>query len=80
MKKALKYIALFVFMASNGASAITQYIAWRNTVVEYNAYFQAVIAVLILGYFFHEIDLAMSAKMKKKWTPKPSMVRRSVQG
>lgn len=78
--KIVKYLVLFVLMASNATSAVAQFIAWRDTAIEYNAYFQAGIAVLILGYFFHEVDLTISARAKKKWTPKPLARPVRVQG
>ena len=54
MKK-LKYIILFVFMVSNGAGAFTSLLGFQGTVLEYNAYFQALIALGIFLWLSHKV-------------------------
>lgn len=63
--KLIKYIALIVFMASNACGAFTSLLGWQGTALEYNAWFQAAIALGIALWLIHKV-LSWSEKRFSK--------------
>lgn len=54
MKNILKYLSLVITMVSLAASAFTSLLGWQGTALEYNAYFQAGIALCIFLWLVHK--------------------------
>lgn len=55
--KSIKYLVLVIFMVSNASGAVTSLLGWQGTVLQYNAYFQAAVA---LGLFLWLVHKALS--------------------
>lgn len=53
--KTIKYIALIILMASMGCGAYTSLLGWQGTAIEYNAYFQATMALGIALWLIHKV-------------------------
>lgn len=52
--KQLKYLVLVIFMVSNASGAFTGLLGWQGTVLQYNAYFQGIVALGLFLWLVHK--------------------------